>query len=110
MTLVLLWPLGYAAYLSTFDYYLGSREMRFVGLANYAQLLSETPLAFALDHGRYRPGIRRRQFALGLFSRSSLQAHVQRTRIHDPPFLPHIITPVVATLFEMDSDIELGPD
>ena len=32
MTLVLLWPLGYAAYLSAFDYYLGSREMHFVGL------------------------------------------------------------------------------
>ena len=32
MTVVLLWPLAYAAYLSTFDYYLGSREMRFVGL------------------------------------------------------------------------------
>ena len=44
MTVVLLWPLAYAAYLSTFDYYLGSREMRFVGLANYAQLLGEARL------------------------------------------------------------------
>ena len=44
MTIVLLWPLAYAAYLSTFDYYLGSREMRFVGLANYVQLLSEPRL------------------------------------------------------------------
>ena len=48
MTVVLLWPLGYAAYLSTFDYYLGSREMRFVGLANYAQLLSEARLWHSL--------------------------------------------------------------
>ena len=44
MALVLLWPLAYAVYLSTFDYYLGSKEMRFVGLANYAQLLSEARL------------------------------------------------------------------
>jgi multiple sugar transport system permease protein len=33
MVIVLLWPLGYAAYLSLFDYYLGAQEMRFVGLA-----------------------------------------------------------------------------
>ena len=51
MAVVLLWPLLYAAYLSTFDYYLGSREVRFVGLANYAQLLSET----RLSGSRYGP-------------------------------------------------------
>ena len=48
MTLVLLWPLGYAAYLSLFDYHLGSPGMRFVGLANYAQLLSEARLWHSL--------------------------------------------------------------
>ena len=101
MTVVLLWPLGYAAYLSTFDYYLGSPEMRFVGLANYAQLLGEARLwqsmwttvvialgsvsvefvlGFALAFALYRLTFSARLFMILLF-------------------LPHIITPVVATLF-----------
>jgi multiple sugar transport system permease protein len=101
MTLVLLWPLGYAAYLSAFDYHLGSREMHFVGLANYAQLLGEArfwqslwttlllafgsvavefALGFALALALYRLTFSVRAFMILLF-------------------LPHIITPVVATLF-----------
>jgi multiple sugar transport system permease protein len=101
MTLVLLWPLGYAAYLSTFDYYLGSREMRFVGLANYVQLLSEvrlwqslwTTIVIALGS----VGV---EFTLGFvlaFALYRLTFSVRAFMIL--LFLPHIITPVVATLF-----------
>jgi multiple sugar transport system permease protein len=101
MALVLVWPLGYAAYLSAFDYHLGSREMQFVGLANYAQLLGEVRfwqslwttvliafgsvavefgLGFGLALALYRLTFSVRAFMILLF-------------------LPHIITPVVATLF-----------
>jgi multiple sugar transport system permease protein len=101
MALVLLWPLAYAAYLSTFDYYLGSKEMRFVGLANYVQLLSEarlwqslgTTIIIALGS----VGV---EFALGFvlaFALYRLTFSVRAFMIL--LFLPHIITPVVATLF-----------
>jgi ABC-type sugar transport system permease subunit len=101
MTVVLLWPLGYAAYLSTFDYYLGSREMRFVGLANYAQLLSEprlwhslwTTVVIALGS----VGV---EFALGFVLAFALYRLTFSVRVFMILlFLPHIITPVVATLF-----------
>ena len=101
MALVLLWPLLYAAYLSTFDYYLGSREVRFVGLANYTQLLSEarlwhslwTTVVIALGS----VGV---EFVLGFvlaFARYKLTFSVRVFMIL--LFLPHIITPVVAALF-----------
>jgi multiple sugar transport system permease protein len=101
MAIVLVWPLGYAAWLSAFDYHLGSKEMKFVGLANYAQLLGEARfwqslwttiliafgsvavefgLGFALALALYRLTFSVRAFMILLF-------------------LPHIITPVVATLF-----------
>jgi len=101
MTVVLLWPLGYAAYLSTFDYYLGSREMRFVGLANYAQLLSETRLwqslwtTIVIALGSV--GV---EFALGFVLAFALYRLTFSVRVFMILlFLPHIITPVVATLF-----------
>jgi multiple sugar transport system permease protein len=101
MTVVLLWPLAYAAYLSTFDYYLGSREMRFVGLANYAQLLGEARLwqslwtTIVIAFGSV--GV---EFLLGFtlaFALYRLTFSVRAFMIL--LFLPHIITPVVATLF-----------
>ncbi|OAF00417.1 hypothetical protein AYJ54_31645 [Bradyrhizobium centrolobii] len=101
MTLVLLWPLGYAAYLSTFDYHLGSPGMHFVGLANYAQLLSEarfwqslwTTIGIALGSVavEFTSGF---ALALALYRLTfSVRAFMILL------FLPHIITPVVATLF-----------
>src|SRR5690348_15774658 len=39
ISLVLLYPLGYAIYLSFFNYYLGGQAPVFVGLDNYVQLL-----------------------------------------------------------------------
>jgi multiple sugar transport system permease protein len=101
MTLVLLWPLAYAAYLSTFDYYLGSRQMRFVGLANYAQLLGEarlwqslwTTVVIALGS----VGV---EFLVGFVLAFALYRLTFSVRVFMILlFLPHIITPVVATLF-----------
>src|SRR3954451_25207342 len=101
MTLVLLWPLGYAAYLSTFDYYLGSPEMRFVGLANYTQLLVEarlwqsmwTTVLIALGS----VGV---EFVLGFVLAFALYRLTLSVRVFMILlFLPHIITPVMATLF-----------
>jgi multiple sugar transport system permease protein len=101
MAIVLLWPLGYAAYLSTFDFYLGSREMRFVGLANYAQLLGEarlwqslwTTLVIALGS----VGV---EFVVGFVLAFALYRLTFSVRVFMILlFLPHIITPVVATLF-----------
>src|SRR6185312_14150964 len=101
MTLVLLWPLGYAAYLSLFDYHLGSPGMRFVGLANYAQLLSEarlwhslwTTIVIALGSVAV-------EFALGFVLALALYRITFSVRVFMILlFLPHIITPVVATLF-----------
>lgn len=101
MALVLLWPLAYAAYLSTFDYYLGSREMRFVGLANYVQLLSEARLwqslwtTIVIAFGSV--GV---EFVLGFVLAFALYRLTFSVRVFMILlFLPHIITPVVATLF-----------
>ena len=101
MTLVLLWPLGYAAYLSTFDYYLGSREIHFVGLANYVQLLGEARLwhslwtTIVIAFGSVTV-----EFALGFALALALYRLTFSVRVFTILlFLPHIITPVVATLF-----------
>jgi len=101
MTLVLLWPLAYAVYLSAFDYYLGSREMRFVGLANYAQLLSEARLWHSLATTVVIAfGSVAVEFALGFALAFALYSVTSSVRVFMILlFLPHIITPVVATLF-----------
>jgi multiple sugar transport system permease protein len=101
MTLVLLWPLGYAAYLSAFDYYLGSREMHFVGLANYAQLLSEARLWHSLwTTVVIAFGAVAVEFALGFVLALVLYRLTFSVRAFTIfLFLPHITTPVVATLF-----------
>jgi len=101
MAIVLVWPLGYAAYLSAFDYHLGSTQMRFVGLANYAQLLGEarfwqslwTTILIAFGSVAVEFGL---GFALAL-ALYRLTFNVRAFMIL--LFLPHIITPVVATLF-----------
>lgn len=101
MAIVLLWPLAYAAYLSTFDFYLGSREMRFVGLANYAQLLGEARLwkslwtTVVIAFGSV--GV---EFVVGFTLAFALYRLTFSVRVFMILlFLPHIITPVVATLF-----------
>ncbi|HEX2526014.1 MAG TPA: hypothetical protein VHL31_06895, partial [Geminicoccus sp.] len=41
ISLVLLYPLGYAIYLSFFNYYLGGGEPSFIGFGNYAALFGD---------------------------------------------------------------------
>lgn len=101
LTIVLLWPLGYAVYLSLFDYYLGSQEMHFVGLGNFIDLLTEARLwqslwtTCVIAFGAV--GV---EFALGLALALSLYRLTFSVRVFTIVlFLPHIITPVVATLF-----------
>lgn len=101
MALVLLWPLAYAIYLSLFDYYLGSTEMRFVGLANYVQLLSEARLWSSLQTtviiAISAVGL---EFVVGLALALTLYSLTFSVRVFTILlFLPHIITPVVAALF-----------
>ena len=101
MSLVLLWPLGYAAYLSAFDYYLGSRDMHFVGFANYAQLLGEARLWHSLGTTLLIAFVSVVvEFALGFVLAFALYSATFSVRAFMILlFLPHIITPVVATLF-----------
>lgn len=101
VALVLLYPLGYALYLSMFDYYLGRGEPRFVGLGNYA--------AFMVD-GRFWSSLTTTigivfaavglEFALGLVIAFALYRMTFGVRTFNLLlFLPHIVTPVVAALF-----------
>ena len=50
MTIVLLYPLGYAIYLSLFDYYLPGGAPTFIGLGNYTSLLGERRFWGALSN------------------------------------------------------------
>ena len=101
LTIVLLWPLGYAIYLSLFDYYLGSEDRTFVGLGNYVELLTEPRLwnsmwtTIVIAFGSVAL-----EFVLGF----ALALALYRSRVGSKVFssllfLPHIVTPVVATLF-----------
>ena len=101
LAVVLLWPLGYAVYLSLFDYYLGSSEMRFVGLANYTSLLAEprfwSSLATTLLIALSAVGL---EFVVGLALALALYGLTSSARVFTVLlFLPHIVTPVVAALF-----------
>ncbi len=101
LALVMLYPLGYALWLSLFNYDLGSGARDFVGLGNYVALLHderfwgslgrtigivlaavglEFGVGLAVAYGLYRLSFGVRTFSLLLF-------------------LPHVITPVVAGLF-----------
>ncbi len=101
LAVVLLWPLGYAIFLSFFDYYLGSGERTFVGFANYIDLLTEARLwnsmwttiiiAFGSVAVEFVVG-----FALAL---ALYRLHSSAKIFSVLLFLPHIVTPVVAALF-----------
>lgn len=101
LAVVLFWPLGYAFYLSLFDYYLGSADPRFVGLGNYIDLLGEPRLWHSLWTtvviGFGSVGV---EFVLGFILALALYQLTFSVRVFTILlFLPHIITPVVATLF-----------
>lgn len=101
LAIVLLWPLAYAIYLSFFNYYLGSDARQFVGLGNYIALLTDERLwnsikttliiAFGSVAVEFVLGF---ALALALY-RIRVGSQILSTLL----FLPHIVTPVVATLF-----------
>lgn len=98
---VLLYPLGYAIYLSLFDYYLPSGAPHFIGLGNYISLLGESRFWGAFTNTIVIVfGSVALEFALGLMLALGLYqlkhgAHTLMVLL----FIPHIITPVVAALF-----------
>ena len=101
LTIVLLWPLAYAIYLSLFNYRLGAPETNFIGLGNYTALLAEarfwnslwTTIVIAL-------GAVGLEFIIGLTLALALYGLTFSARVFTVLlFLPHIITPVVAALF-----------
>lgn len=101
LTLVLLYPLGYALYLSLFNYYLGAEERTFIGLGNYAALLADQRFWSSLRTTLVIVGSAvALEFCLGLavaFGLYKLTFGVRTLNLLI--FLPHIITPVVAALF-----------
>lgn len=101
LLLVLVYPLGYAVYLSLFDYYLPSGEPKFVGLSNYAGLLGDArfwgavantiTIVLASVAVEFVVGL---TLAIALY-RLRFGAHALMVLL----FVPHIITPVTAALF-----------
>lgn len=99
--LILVFPLGYALYLSFFSYYLDSGASTFVGFGNYTDLLGD---------GRFWSSLARTfaivvsavglEFCVGLAVAWGLyRLTVGVKTLNLLMFLPHIITPVVAALF-----------
>ncbi len=98
---VLLYPLGYAIYLSLFNYDLGAQIHQFIGLDNYGALLTEA---------RFWDSLRRTviivaaavtlEFSLGLLIAYGLYRLTFGVRtLNLLMFMPNVITPVVAALF-----------
>jgi multiple sugar transport system permease protein len=103
LVLVLVYPLGYAIYLSLFNYYLGGgvEQRTFIGLGNYTALLTDerfwSSLWKTLVIVISAVGL---EFCLGLaiaFGLYKLTFGVRTLNLLN--FLPHIITPVIAALF-----------
>src|SRR5271165_6959967 len=98
---VLLIPLGYAIWLSLFDYDLGAGTDRFVGLGNYAALLAEAQFWDSL--GRTVLIVTSAvslEFGLGLLIAYGLYCLTFGVRaLNLLMFMPNVITPVVAALF-----------
>jgi multiple sugar transport system permease protein len=101
LAVVLLWPLGYAIYLSLFDYYLGLGTNQFVGLANYVELLGERRLWNSiLTTITIAFGAVSLELVAGLALALALYRITHSVRVFTILlFLPHIITPVVSALF-----------
>lgn len=101
IALVLLYPLGYAIYLSFFNYYLGGQEPVFIGLGNYAALFGDERFWSSIGKTvMIVAGAVGLEFILGLaiaFGLYKLTFGVKPLNLL--MFLPHIVTPVVAALF-----------
>ena len=101
LTAVLMIPLGYAIWLSLFDYDLGAGIYRFIGLGNYSDLLAEAQFWDSL--GRTVLIVAAAvslEFCLGLLIAYGLYRLTFAVRtLNLLMFLPNVITPVVAALF-----------
>jgi multiple sugar transport system permease protein len=101
VAVVLLFPLGYAVYLSFFRYFMGREDPAFIGVANYTTLLSDVRTLWALVHTLVIVVASvALQFALGFvlaygMFRLTRGGGVAATL----NFIPHIVTPVVGALF-----------
>jgi multiple sugar transport system permease protein len=98
---VMLYPLGYAIYLSLYNYDLGNGAFEFIGLENYAALLSDERFWGSLDRTVLivlaAVGL---EFSLGLLVAYGLYRLTFGVRtLNLLLFLPNIVTPVVAALF-----------
>ena len=98
---VLLYPLGYAIWLSLFNYDLGSGAYDFVGLGNYGALLVDARFWDTLNRTVLivlaAVGL---EFGLGLLVAYGLYRLTFGVRtLNLLMFLPSIVTPVVAALF-----------
>jgi multiple sugar transport system permease protein len=101
MAMVLLYPFLSALYYSFFDYYLGGREIRFVGLANYIGLLAEERFWSDLLTTIIIVGVSvSLQLVIGLALALALYACTRGVRLISLlNFLPHVVTPVVGGIF-----------
>ena len=101
IALVLLYPLGYAIYLSFFNYYLGGQEPNFIGFGNYTALFVDERFWSSIGKTQMiELGAVSLEFVLGLavaFGLYKLTFGVKGLNLL--MFLPHIVTPVVAALF-----------
>jgi multiple sugar transport system permease protein len=98
---VMLYPLGYAIWLSLFNYDLGSGARDFIGLGNYTALLVDARFWDTLDRTVLivlsAVGL---EFCLGLLVAYGLYRLTFGVRtLNLLMFLPSIVTPVVAALF-----------
>ncbi len=101
LAIVLMYPFGYALYLSLFNYYLGSADKTFIGLNNYIELLSEARFWGSLINTIIiAGGAVALEFVLGLTLALGLYHLVRGTKaLTVLIFFPHIVTPVVSALF-----------
>jgi len=101
LSFVMLYPLAYAFYLSLFNYDLGSGSHAFIGLGNYASLLTDQRFWSSLGQTLLiAVGAVSLEFCLGLTIAYGLYRLTFGVRtLNLLLFLPHIITPVVAALF-----------
>jgi multiple sugar transport system permease protein len=101
LTGVMLFPLGYALWLSLLNYDLGSGSKSFIGLGNYQELLADA--RFWITLGRTigivlaAVGL---EFCTGLLVAYGLYRLTFGVRVLNLlMFLPNVVTPVVAALF-----------
>ena len=101
IAVVLFYPLGYAIWLSFFNYYLGNPVSRFVGLGNYAALLADTRFWWSLVHTVVIVAASvALQFMIGFAVAYGLYKLARGARaLTTLSFIPHIVTPVVGALF-----------